>query len=94
VDALPTMLMKPLSGSGARAMMIETMQASGADSFAGRLASIVQGSSETTFYVLAVYFGSVGIKRVRHAVAGGLIADLGGFIAAVLAAYLFFGALT
>jgi spore maturation protein SpmA len=94
VDALPTMLMKPLSGSGARAMMIETMQASGADSFAGRLASIVQGSSETTFYVLAVYFGSVGIKRVRHAVAGGLIADLGGFVAAVLAAYLFFGALT
>ncbi len=92
VDALPTMVMKPLSGSGARAMMIETMQASGADSFAGRLASIVQGSSETTFYVLAVYFGSVGIKRVRHAVAGGLIADLGGFIAAVLAAYLFFGA--
>lgn len=93
VDALPTMLMKPLSGSGARAMMIETMQASGADSFAGRLASIVQGSSETTFYVLAVYFGSVGIKRVRHAVAGGLVADLGGFVAAVLAAYLFFGAL-
>lgn len=92
VDALPTMLMKPLSGSGARAMMIETMQASGADSFAGRLACIVQGSSETTFYVLAVYFGSVGIKRVRHAVAGGLIADLGGFVAAVLAAYLFFGA--
>ena len=93
VDALPTMLIKPLSGSGARAMMIETMQTSGADSFAGRLASIVQGSSETTFYVLAVYFGSVGIQRVRHAVAGGLIADLGGFIAAVLAAYLFFGAL-
>jgi spore maturation protein SpmB len=92
VDALPTMVMKPLSGSGARAMMIETMQASGADSFAGRLSSIVQGSSETTFYVLAVYFGSVGIKRVRHAVAGGLVADLGGFIAAVLAAYLFFGA--
>lgn len=91
VDALPTMVMKPLSGSGARAMMIETMQASGADSFAGRLSSIVQGSSETTFYVLAVYFGSVGIKRVRHAVAGGLIADLGGFVAAVLAAYLFFG---
>ena len=93
VDALPTMLMKPLSGSGARAMMIETMQASGADSFAGRLACIVQGSSETTFYVLAVYFGSVGIKRVRHAVAGGLIADLGGFVAAVMAGYLFFGAL-
>jgi len=93
VDTLPTMLMKPLSGSGARAMMIETMQTSGADSFAGRLSSIIQGSSETTFYVLAVYFGSVGIKRVRHAVAGGLVADLGGFIAAVLAAYLFFGAL-
>jgi len=93
VDTLPTMLMKPLSGSGARAMMIETMQTSGADSFAGRLSSIIQGSSETTFYVLAVYFGSVGIKRVRHAVAGGLIADLGGFVAAVWAAYLFFGAL-
>jgi spore maturation protein SpmB len=92
VEALPTMVMKPLSGSGARAMMIETMQASGADSFAGRLASIVQGSTETTFYVLAVYFGSVGIKRVRHAVAGGLMADLGGFVAAVAAAYLFFGA--
>ena len=93
VDTLPTMLMKPLSGSGARAMMIETMQTSGADSFAGRLSSIIQGSSETTFYVLAVYFGSVGIKRVRHAIAGGLVADLGGFVAAVLAAYLFFGAL-
>ncbi len=91
VDGLPTILMKPLSGSGARAMMVETMQVSGADSFAGRLASIVQGSTETTFYVLAVYFGAVGIKRVRHAVAGGLVADLGGFVAAVLAAYLFFG---
>lgn len=91
VDGLPTLLMKPLSGSGARAMMVETMQASGADSFAGRLASIVQGSTETTFYVLAVYFGAVGIKRVRYAVAGGLIADLGGFVAAIAAAYLFFG---
>jgi len=91
VDALPTMLMKPLSGSGARAMMVETMHAHGADSFAGRLASIVQGSTETTFYVLAVYFGSVGIKRVRYAVAGGLVADLAGFVAAVGAAYLFFG---
>ena len=90
LDALPTMLMKPLSGSGARAMMVETMQAHGADAFAGRLASIVQGSTETTFYVLAVYFGAVGIKRVRHAVAGGLIADLAGFAAAVFAAYLFF----
>ncbi len=90
VEALPTMLMKPLSGSGARAMMIETMQTHGADSFAGRLASIVQGSTETTFYVLAVYFGAVGIKRVRHAVAGGLVADAAGFAAAVGAAYLFF----
>ncbi len=93
VDGLPTMLMKPLSGSGARAMMIETMQTYGADSFAGRLASIVQGSTETTFYVLAVYFGAVGIKRVRYAVAGGLIADLAGFAAAVFAAYLFFSRL-
>jgi spore maturation protein SpmA len=91
IDGLPTMLMKPLSGSGARAMMIETMQTHGADSFAGRLASIVQGSTETTFYVLAVYFGAVGIKRVRYAVAGGLVADLAGFAAAVFAAYLFFG---
>ncbi len=90
LDALPTMLMKPLSGSGARAMMVETMQAHGADSFAGRLAAIVQGSTETTFYVLAVYFGAVGIRRVRHAVAGGLVADLAGFAAAVSAAYLFF----
>ncbi|WP_295447379.1 nucleoside recognition domain-containing protein [uncultured Thiodictyon sp.] len=90
VEGLPTMLMKPLSGSGARAMMIETMQTKGADSFAGRLACIIQGSTETTFYVLAVYFGAVGIKRVRYAVAGGLIADLAGFTAAVFAAYLFF----
>jgi spore maturation protein SpmA len=93
IDGLPTMLMKPLSGSGARAMMIEAMQSHGADSFAGRLSCIIQGSTETTFYVLAVYFGSVGIQRMRYAVAGGLIADLGGFVAAVLAAYLFFGAL-
>ncbi len=93
LDALPTMLVKPLSGSGARAMMIETMQMYGADSFAGRLASIVQGSTETTFYVLAVYFGAVGIQRARHAVACGLLADLAGFVAAVFVAYLFFGAL-
>ena len=92
VDALPTALMKPFSGSGARAMMIDTMQAHGADSFAGRLASIVQGSTETTFYVLAVYFGAVGIKRVRHAVACGLIADVAGVLAAIGMAYLFFGA--
>jgi spore maturation protein SpmB len=91
VDGLPTALMKPLSGSGARAMMIDTMSTHGADSFAGRLASIIQGSTETTFYVLAVYFGAVGIQRIRHAVTCGLIADLGGFIAAIGVAYLFFG---
>lgn len=90
VDALPTALMKPFSGSGARAMMIDTMQTHGADSFAGRLASIVQGSTETTFYVLAVYFGAIGIRRVRHAVAAGLIADLAGILAAIGMAYLFF----
>ena len=90
VDALPTALMKPLSGSGARALMIETMQQHGADSFAGRLASIVQGSTETTFYVLAVYFGAVGIKKARHAVACGLFADLIGIVAAILIGYLFF----
>ena len=92
VDALPTALMKPFSGSGARAMMIDTMQTHGADSFAGRLASVVQGSTETTFYVLAVYFGAVGIRRVRHAVACGLIADAAGIVAAIGMAYLFFGA--
>ncbi|HWR78124.1 MAG TPA: nucleoside recognition domain-containing protein [Thiobacillus sp.] len=91
VDGLPTALMKPFSGSGARAMMIDTMQTHGADSFAGRLASIVQGSTETTFYVLAVYFGAVGIKRVRHAVTCGLIADIAGILAAIGMAYLFFG---
>jgi spore maturation protein SpmA len=90
VDALPTAFMKPLSGSGARAMMIETMQTHGADSFAGRLASIVQGSTETTFYVLAVYFGAVGIKKARHAVACGLFADLIGIIVAICIGYLFF----
>ncbi len=92
IDALPTALMKPFSGSGARAMMIDTMQTHGADSFAGRLASIVQGSTETTFYVLAVYFGAVGVRRVRHAVACGLIADVAGILAAIGMAYLFFGA--
>ncbi|MGH8671222.1 MAG: nucleoside recognition domain-containing protein [Burkholderiales bacterium] len=91
VDGLPTALMKPLTGSGARAMMIDAMRTHGADSFAGRLASIVQGSTETTFYVLALYFGSVGIKRVRHAVGCGLLADAAGIIAAILVAYLFFG---
>src|SRR6185436_8441359 len=91
VDGLPTALMRTLSGSGARGLMLETMKAQGADSFAGRLVSIVQGSTETTFYVLAVYFGSVGIRNTRHAVWCGLIADLGGFVAAVLVCYLFFG---
>ncbi len=91
VDALPTALVKPFSGSAARAMLIETMKSQGVDSFAARLAAIIQGSTETTFYVLAVYCGSVGIRRVRDAVAGGLVADLAGFIAAVGAAYLFFG---
>lgn len=91
IDALPTALMKPFSGSGARAMMIDTMEVHGADSFAGRLASIMQGSTETTFYVLAVYFGSVGIKKVRHAVGCGLAADAAGITAAILVAYWFFG---
>jgi len=91
VDALPTGLMRTLSGSGSRGMMIDVMKAQGADSFAGRLVSIVQGSSETTFYVLAVYFGSVGIRRERHALACGLLADLAGFLAAVWVCYLFFG---
>ncbi|MDR3630049.1 MAG: nucleoside recognition domain-containing protein [Desulfocapsaceae bacterium] len=91
VNGLPTMLIKPLSGSGARAMMVETMKTFGPDSFAGHLASIVQGSTETTFYVLSVYCGSVGIKRMRYAVAGGLVADLAGMVAAVLTAYMFFG---
>ena len=91
VDALPTAIMKPLSGSGARAMMIETMNTHGADSFAGRLASIVQGSTETTFYVLAVYFGSVGIRYSRHAITCGLFADFAGICAAVSVCYWFFG---
>lgn len=91
IDAMPTALMKPFSGSGARAMMVDTMQVYGADSFAGRLASIVQGSTETTFYVLAVYFGSVGIKNIRHAAACGITADIAGVLAAITVAYWFFG---
>ncbi len=91
IDAVPTALMKPLSGSGARGMMVEAMRTFGADSFVGRLTSIMQGSTETTFYVLAVYFGSVGIRRTRHAVACGLAADAAGLAAAILVAYLFFG---
>ncbi|WP_137939323.1 nucleoside recognition domain-containing protein [Chitinivorax sp. B] len=91
VDALPTGILKSLSGSGARAMMLDTLKTQGADSFSGRLVSILQGSSETTFYVLAVYFGSVGIRHTRHALACGLIADLASFAAAVAVAYAFFG---
>lgn len=90
IDAMPTAFMKPFSGSGARAMMVDTLQTFGADSFAGRLSSIVQGSTETTFYVLAVYFGSVGIKNIRHALACGIIADFAGIIAAIFIAYWFF----
>lgn len=91
VDALPTALIKPFSGSGARAMMIDTMKTLGADSFAGRLVCIVQGSTETTFYVLAVYFGAVGIKNIRHAAGCGIIADLAGVIASIYITYWFFG---
>ena len=90
-DGMPTALMRPLSGSGARGMMLEAMETHGADSFVGRLVSVIQGTTETTFYVLAVYFGSVGIRRTRHAVACGLAADAGGILAAVLVTYLFFG---
>ena len=91
VVALPTALMKPLSGSGARALMIETMQFHGADSFAGRLASVLQGSTETTFYVLAVYLGAVGIKHSRYAVGCCLVADLAGIVTAIAVSYWFFG---
>ncbi|SEK20115.1 Spore maturation protein SpmA [Atopomonas hussainii] len=90
VDALPTALMKPFSGSGARAMLIETMQAHGVDSFPALLAATVQGSTETTFYVLAVYFGAVGIQRARHAVGCALVADLAGVLAAIAVCYAFF----
>ena len=90
VGALPTALMKPLSGSGARGMMVDAMTTYGADSFVGRLSCIFQGSTDTTFYILAVYFGSVGIRYTRHAVACGLLADLAGVIAAIAICYLFF----
>ncbi len=89
VNALPTALMKPLSGSGARGMMVDAINTFGADSFVGRLASTIQGSTDTTFYILAVYFGSVGIKRTRYAVTAGLIADFAGIIAAIIIAYMF-----
>ena len=91
VGALPTALMKPLSGSGARGMMVDAMTVYGADSFVGRLSSIFQGSTDTTFYILAVYFGSVNIRYTRHAVACGLLADAAGVVAAIAIAYLFFG---
>jgi spore maturation protein SpmA len=91
VDALPVALVRPLSGSGSRGLVIETMKTFGADSFAGRLACVIQGSTETTFYILTVYFGSVGIRKWRHAVPCGLAAELVGFLAAVAVSYLFFG---
>ena len=88
--ALPTALMKPISGSGSRAMMIDAMQTYGVDSFVGRLACIFQGSADTTFYIVALYFGSVGIKKTRYAISYGLLADFAGVVAAILVAYLFF----
>ena len=91
VDAMPVAYMKPLSGSGSRAMMINTMQTFGPDSFAGRLGCVFNGSADTTFYIVALYFGSVGIKRSRYAIPAGLIADLAGIIAAIFVSYLFFG---
>jgi spore maturation protein SpmA len=90
IPALPTALMKPLSGSGARGMMVDAMQTYGADSFVGRLASVFQGATDTTFYIIALYFGSVGVRRTRSAVSCGLIADLAGILAAIGVAYLFF----
>ncbi|MDQ1770827.1 hypothetical protein GQR60_06585 [Labilibaculum sp. A4] len=90
VEALPTALMKPLSGSGARGMMVDAMQTHGADSFVGKLASTLQGATDTTFYIIAVYFGAVGIKNTRYAVTCGLIADFAGIVAAIAIAYLFF----
>ena len=90
VGALPTVLMKPLSGSGARGLMVDAMTTYGADSFVGRLSCVFQGSTDTTFYILAVYFGSVGIRYTRHAVACGLLADLAGIISAIAICYFFF----
>jgi spore maturation protein SpmB len=88
--ALPTALMKPLSGSGSKAMMIDAMRTYGVDSFVGRLACVFQGSADTTFYIVALYFGSVGIRKTRYAISCGLLADLAGIIAAIFVAYLFF----
>jgi spore maturation protein SpmB len=91
VDSLPVAFMKPLSGSGARGMMVEAMTKFGPDSFTGRLASVFQGTTETTFYVIAVYYGAVNIRRIRYTVGCGLMADLAGVIAAIFWAYFFFG---
>jgi spore maturation protein SpmB len=91
VPALPTALMKPLSGSGARGMMVDAMTTYGADSFVGRLSSTFQGATDTTFYILALYFGSVGVRKTRYAVAMGLLADLAGVVAAIVVAYIFWG---
>ncbi len=91
VDGLPTALIKPLSGSAARGMMIDTMTTFGSDSFAGRLSSVLQGTSDTTFYVVAVYFGAVSVKNTRYAIGAMLLADLVGIITSILLAYLFFG---
>jgi spore maturation protein SpmB len=90
VEGLPTMLMKPLSGTGSRGMMIDAMKTFGADSFAGRLSCIAQGAVDTTFYIVAVYFGSVAIKKTRYTVPCALIADLAGSVAAIIMTYLFF----
>ena len=91
VEGLPTILMKPLSGSGARGMMLDALNTYGADSFIGRLSSIVQGSSDTTFYVVALYYGSINIRNTRYTVSCSLLADLAGAIAAICLTYLFFG---
>ncbi len=88
--ALPVAFMKPLSGTGARGLMIDAMKTYGTDSFIGRLSCTMQGTTDTTFYIIAVYFGSVGIKNTRYAIGCGLLADLAGFTAAILVAYLFF----
>jgi spore maturation protein SpmB len=88
--ALPVALMKPLSGSGARGLMIDAMKTNGADSFIGKLACTMQGTTDTTFYIIAVYFGSVGIKNTRYAIGCGLLADVAGFTTAIFIAYLFF----
>jgi spore maturation protein SpmB len=90
VDAFPTALIKPLSGSGARAIMIDTLKAHGPDSFVGNLASVFRGSADTTFYIIAVYFGAVGIRNSRYAVSTMLLADLAGIITAITIAYIFF----